>query len=122
MPWVEVRQPLGYLNDFSASSCCAQVTPATDAAPPVEDAPASAAASQGNSGPAFGRVWRPLGPLIHVRFPSVKAVQLSALRQTSSPPLPWWAVVRCSALPLEVLKCSFSRHDPTIPGIWSAMA
>ena len=42
----------------------------------------------GKGGPALGRETRPLGPLIHVVAPSVKAVQLSALRQTSSPPCP----------------------------------
>lgn len=57
---------------------------------------------------AFGRFWTPLGPLTQDMLPSVKAVKLSALRQTISPP-----AVRCSALPFSMLKCSSSRQAPT---------
>src|SRR6266487_2372101 len=53
-----------------------------------------AADSQGKSGPALGRLARPCGPLIQVVEPSVNAVQLSAWRQTSSPPLVRWRVSR----------------------------
>jgi hypothetical protein len=71
-------------------------------------AAAVVAASQGNRGPPFGRLWSPSGPLIQVLLPSVKAVQLSDWRQTNRPP-----VVRCSALRLAGLKRSSSRQLPT---------
>ena len=48
--------------------------------------------------------------MIQVRLPSVKAVQLSALRHTISPPS-----VRCSALPLGT-KRWFSTQSPTLAG------
>jgi hypothetical protein len=47
----------------------------------------------------------------------VKAVKLSALRQTSKPP-----VVRCRPSPFSGLWCSSSRQAPTAAGIWSRSA
>ena len=53
----------------------------------------------------------PSGPRIQVRCPSLNPVQLSALRQTISPP-----VVRWCASPTIGLKLSFSKHSPTTSG------
>src|SRR5205823_5658201 len=74
--------------------------------------------SQGKNGPAFGRLTRPSGPLIHVVAPSVNAVQLSTCLQTSSPPLVRCSVSRFTSVPSgRTLPCSFSRQAPTIVGI-----
>ena len=59
----------------------------------------------------FGRLWSPFGPFTQLVPPSVNAVKLSIFRQTSRPP-----EVRCSAFPFSSLKCSFSRHSPTLDG------
>src|SRR5688572_29949973 len=61
---------------------------------------------------AFNRSCSPCGPNSHVRWPFVNAVQLSALRHTSSPP-----VVGCSAFPFVWLNASLARHSPTTSGI-----
>src|SRR5438105_3235609 len=51
----------------------------------------------------FSRIFRPNGPIIHVRYPSVKAVQLSALRHTSKPVVPDGVTVSCKPSPLSML-------------------
>ena len=56
----------------------------------------------------FSRRSRPFGPMSHVSWPFVKAVQLSLARHTMRP-----RVVCCSALPFSRLKCSPSKHSPT---------
>src|SRR5579884_941734 len=56
--------------------------------------------SQGNRS-SFARDCTPSGPLTHVVCPSVKAVQSSALRHSSSPP-----VVGCCASPVAPSYCA----------------
>jgi hypothetical protein len=60
----------------------------------------------------FSRCWTPSGPLIQVFVPSVKAVQLSALRHTIRPP-----ALFCNPSPFTTLCDSSVMQAPTMAGI-----